>query len=45
MFEVNEILEKFSTSDCDDDVIQVVPLDVLKSDEEFYDYIVQSNDM
>lgn len=44
MFEVNGILEKYSST-CDKDVNEVVPLDVLKEDEEFYEYIVNSNNV
>ncbi|GFS91353.1 cap-specific mRNA [Nephila pilipes] len=43
MFKINERLGKLgSTSTVD--VAEVVPLNILKGDEEFYNYIVESND-
>ncbi|CAL1265972.1 unnamed protein product [Larinioides sclopetarius] len=44
MFEVNEKLGKYSSTTSDADIVEVVPLEVLKENEEFYDYIVTSND-
>ena len=45
MFSVNEQLGRFSGALCDDDVTHVVPNDVLKSDETFYEYIYNSNNV
>ena len=43
MFHVNEQLEQFASVTCDDDVTHVVPTDLLKADEMFYEYICRSN--
>lgn len=45
MHEVNETLDKYSGDTCDTDVNEVVPLELLKNDEDFYDYIINSNTM
>lgn len=45
MFEVNETLEKYSGDSCNEDVNEIVPLELLKNDDDFYEYIVNSNNM
>ena len=45
MFKVNEKLAEFSGVLSDDDVISVVPTDVIKSDDAFFEYIYNSNNM
>ena len=45
MFKVNEKLAEFSGVLSDDDVTSVVPTDVIKSDDAFFEYIYNSNNM
>lgn len=45
LFEVNETLnETFRVDEIDDDVVSLVPLEIMKQDEAFFDYIYQSNE-
>ncbi|GIY57075.1 cap-specific mRNA [Caerostris extrusa] len=45
MFEINEKLTKYLTTTSEKDIIEVVPLNILKENEDFYQYIVTSNDI
>ena len=46
MSEVNELMETtFSRVLSDQDIVQVVPLDVMKADTDFFNYIFESNEM
>ena len=44
MFEINERFEQIWGPSSEKDINQVVPLEVLKSDEKFFNYIVESNE-
>lgn len=45
MYEINGILDKYSSSTSNTDINEVVPLHVLKNDEAFFEYIVKSNNL
>jgi len=42
LYHVNEQLWKFGSTS-DNDIVEVVPLEVLTSDDQFFNYIVNSN--
>ena len=45
MCEINEVMERtFSMTLSDQDVVEVVPLDIIKADQEFHNYICESNE-
>lgn len=41
---VNEEFDKFG-EECEEDINEIVPLDILKNDKEFYDYLLNSNNV
>lgn len=43
MYEINDALAKYRGTANDKDITDIVPLNLLKENEEFYDYIVESN--
>ena len=44
MFEVNERFEQIWGATSEKDITQIVPLDVIQSDEKFFNYIYESNE-
>ena len=44
MREINQRMDKYHSTLSKQDIQQVVPMELLKSDKAFYDYIVESND-
>lgn len=43
LFDVNHRLEQLSRSGCKTDVIQIVPLELMTGHQEFYNYLLESN--
>lgn len=43
MFYLNDELNNEDLKDGPEDIIHIVPLDVLKGDESFYNYVYESN--
>ena len=44
MREINQRMDKYHSTLSKQDIQQVVPMELLKSDKAFYDYILESND-
>lgn len=44
MFYINEKLDELARSKSNEDVVEVVPLEILRSDEEFFTCIIKSNE-
>ncbi|XP_069684844.1 cap-specific mRNA (nucleoside-2'-O-)-methyltransferase 1 [Periplaneta americana] len=42
MYHINELLWKYGTT-TDQDIVEIVPLEIMTSDDNFYNYIIQSN--
>ena len=43
MYEINGLLNKYGTDSEEEDILSIVPMDILRGNENFYQYIRDSN--